>query len=157
MQIGYVKQKEITVKDGDQQRVTKYFEMNIRPIFGTSAKFTMSKNKSENENAPAYNIYAHNEKGWINRKQKVGALWMQQHDGQDFMAGHIETPMVATGKLNISLWKSKPLYDNEVVDWMYDVNWKAYNPNAAKAGEAGGTTPNYETPDIDIDEDEIPF
>jgi|GEM_PF-5811713 len=158
MQIGYVKQKEITVKDGDQQRVTKYFEMNIRPIFGVSAKFTMSKNNSDNENAPAYNIFAHSEKNSIGRKQKVGALWMQEYQGEAFMAGHIETPMVATGKLNISLWKSKPIYEGEFVDWMYDVNWKPYNPNTEKTTTETGQVPvTYMTPGIDISEDEIPF
>ncbi len=159
MQIGYVKQKEFITKDGNgEKKVNKYFEMSIRPIFGASAKFTMSKNKSDNENAPAFNIYAHSEKGSISRKQKVGALWMREHEGETFMSGHIETPMITTGKLQISLWKAKPLFDNEVVDWMYDVNWKPYNPDVAKATEGANTTqPSYETPDIDIDEDEMPF
>jgi uncharacterized protein (DUF736 family) len=159
MQIGYVKQKEfITRDDNGGKKVNKYFEMSIRPVFGMSAKFTMSKNNSDNENAPAYNLYAHSEKGSISRKQKVGALWIREYEGETFMSGHIETPMMATGKLQISLWRAKSLFENEVVDWIYDVNWKPYNPDTTTSSDGTSTAqPGYEVPDVDIDEDEIPF
>jgi len=161
MQIGFVRKKEFVVRDENGERKTQsYLEMSIRAIFGVSAKFTISKNNSESENAPEYNIFAHNEKGWIGRKQKVGALWMKEFEGEKFMSGHIETPFVPGGKLQISLWRAKPLYDGEKVDWLYDVNWKAYNPNR---DESEKDAPGYEVSvvqprqsEIDID-DEILF
>lgn len=157
MQIGFVRQNAIKVKEGEGQKEVKYLEMFLRPMFGNVQGFTLSKNTSDAENAPAYNIYAHNASGWIGRKMKVGALWMRETEqGEKFMSGNIETPLVANGRMSISVWKAKPLFEGEKVDWAYDVSWNPYEdkkddtsvprvPNAATASQSGD------------DDDEIPF
>lgn len=155
MQVGFVRQQSMVVQRGEDRQEVKYLEMHVKPVFGVAMRFTLSRNKSENAEAPAYNIYAQNEKGWIKRKMKVGALWMRRTDeGEDFMSGHIETPLVDGGKMNISLWKAKPLFENEEVDWLYDVSWKPYAPK--KDDEK--TTSTHAAPAVDVSsDDELPF
>jgi len=159
MQIGYAQKREMVVQQDDESRKVSYYEMNIRVLFGKSEKFTLSRNKSEHENAPYFNIYAYNQKGWINRKLKAGALWLKTTDeGTQFLAGHIETPMVAGGKMQISLWRAKPLYDSENVDWEYDVVWKPYTPPKDDQPRDIPVTIVHKSEDIDVGEDdEIPF
>lgn len=165
MQIGYVEKKEMAVQESDGEIIKKsYYEMNIRMLFGTIERFTLSRNKSDKQNAPYFNIYAHNPKGWTARKLKAGGLWLKSlPDGTKFLSGAIETPMVDRGKLQISLWNAKPMYDGEDVAWEYDVVWKPYNPS-----EEEQTQPNKMPPapkvkvmpagsDIDISDEEIPF
>lgn len=159
MQIGFVKKREIALRgeEGETKRVS-YYEMTIKPVFGASAKFTLNKNKSDKENAPLYNIYAHNERGWINRKMKVGALWIRETDeGKSFMSGMVETPLVGDGKLYISLWRAEAMYKGEVVDWEYDVVWKPYTPPKDEEQSPRKVPVEIVTPSINIDEDEIPF
>lgn len=155
MQVGFVRQQSMVVQRGEERQEVKYLEMHVKPVFGVAMRFTLSRNKSENENAPAYNIYAQNEKGWIKRKMKAGALWMRQtEEGEDFMSGHIETPLCDGGKMQVALWKAKPLYENEEVDWLYDVSWKPYVPKQ----EDVGVTPSYAPPSVSVDDEEpIPF
>ncbi len=159
MQIGFVRKKEFISRDESGEKKTQsYLEMSIRPLFCVSAKFTISKNGSDHENAPEYNIFAHSEKGWIKRKQKVGALWLREYEGEKFMTGYVETPLVQSGKLSISLWRAKPVFDDEEVDWLYDVNWKPYNPQTeASKNEVEVSVVYPKQQQIDIDEDEIPF
>ena len=161
MQIGYAQKREMAVQQDGESKKISYYEMNIRTLFGTTEKFTLSRNKSDNENAPYFNIYAYNNKGWIKRKLKAGALWLKStDDGTQFMAGHIETPLVDGGKMQISLWRAKPLFEGESVDWEYDVVWKPYTP--PKEDQQPVST-QREIPvtvmptDITINEDEIPF
>lgn len=156
MQIGYVKRLEIAVKEGNETVKKKYYEMSIAPLFGNSQNFTLSRSKSENVNAPYFNIYAHNQKGWIKRKMKVGSLWLAKtDDGIDFMSGYIETPVVFGGRMNISLWKAKPNYEGEEVNWEYDVRWKPYDPN--KETKETKAAPSVPVIEVDADDEEIPF
>ena len=159
MQIGFVKKREIALRgeEGEAKRVS-YYEMTLKPLFGASVKFTLNKNKSDKENAPLYNIYAHNERGWVSRKMKVGALWLKETDeGESFMSGMIETPLVDGGKLYISLWRAEAMYKGEVVDWEYDVVWKPYTPPKDEDQTQRTVPVEIVTPSINIDEDEIPF
>lgn len=150
MQVGFVRQQSMVVQRGEERQEVKYLEMHVKPVFGGTMRFTLSKNKSENTEAPAFNIYAQNEKGWIKRKMKVGALWLRKtEEGEDFMSGHIETPLVESGRMNIAVWKAKPLFEGEEVDWLYDVSWKPYAPKKEEEEAAPKHT--------SLSDDEIPF
>ena len=158
MQIGFVRENKMVVVQNDERKEVKYLEMFIKPALGVVASFTLSKNKSENSSAPAYNLYAHSEKGWISRKSKVGALWMKQtEEGETFMNGHIESPLFEGGRLQISVWKAKAMYEGEVIDWLYDVSWKHYETKNESNGNVPGTVVYPKGNDIEISEDEIPF
>ena len=162
MQIGYVRENKMVVVQNDERKEVKYLEMFIKPALGVVAGFTLSKNKSENSSAPSYNIYAHSEKGWIGRKAKVGAFWLKTTpEGESFMSGHIESPLFEGGKLQISLWKARPMYEGEVVDWLYDVSWKPYEAKNEGDGKEKSSVPvSVVYPDgtsIEINDDEIPF
>jgi uncharacterized protein (DUF736 family) len=157
MQIGFVRQNARKVKENGEQKEVKYLEMFLRPMFGMVQGFTLSKSTSDAENAPAYNIYAHNTQGWIGRKAKVGALWMREtEEGDKFMSGNIETPLVANGRMSISVWKAKPLFEGENVDWAYDVSWNPYDDK--KDDTSVPRVPNATTPSHSSDDDdEMPF
>lgn len=157
MQIGFVRQNVMKIKKDGEQKEVRYLEMFLRPMFGNVQGFTLSKSTSDAENAPAYNIYAHNTQGWISRKARVGALWMREtEEGEKFMSGNIETPLVANGRMSISVWKAKPLFEGENVDWVYDVSWNPYDEkkdDTSVPRVPTATTASQQS----ADDDEMPF
>lgn len=134
--------------------------------------YTCSQNKKkQNDNEPDWIInYSFNKKGEKYRRSRVGAIWDKIKDNLSYKTGHIETPLFPTGRLNFSMFKSKPLdgEDPEKVTWAYDVVWSHYDPtNKNTTNDSNGEyqqVPQYDTapsqdniPQIDVDEDEIPF
>jgi uncharacterized protein (DUF736 family) len=167
MNIGNVSQKSFTVGSGENQKVQKFLELIIRPPFMESATFTITQNKKkQNDNEPDFNIfYSYNRRGEKFRRVKAGAIWNKTKGDLEYKTGHIETPLMPNGKLNITLFKAKQLEGETVAPtWIYDVVWSFYkaeddsnnsssNYNAPAYHSESTNTP----PEIDIDEGEIPF
>ena len=149
MNIGTIKRKSYKDKP--------YFELSINMAFMPKATFTVRANEDkQNDNAPDFHIYYK-----LERKTRVGAIWNKVTDaGMEYKQGHIETPFAQNGKLEIAIFASKKL-DNEDVapTWTHDVVWSAPRP----ASQDNNQTQNTQAPTqnsvtvIDIDEDEIPF
>jgi uncharacterized protein (DUF736 family) len=168
MNIGNVTKKSFNVGTGADAKVQKYLEMIVRPPFMESATFTISQNKKkENDNAPDWNIfYSYNRRGDKFRRAKVGAIWDKTKDDLQYKTGHIETPLMPNGRLNITLFKAKQLEGETVAPtWAYDVVWTFYkadddndsNTSSNYNAPAYHDAPTSNIPEIDIDTDEIPF
>lgn len=127
MQIGFIKQESMSVKDkgAEESRVVKWLECSFRiaGIRSFSAKMTPNKRK-EKPNQPDYIIYlrANVNKGDTFRDIAIGSLWLGEKviDGvnKKFMTGSLE---VAFNKVSIAVWKAEPRFDGEVVNYLYDI------------------------------------
>jgi len=127
MQIGFIKQESMSVKDkgATESKVVKWLECSFRiaGIRPFSAKFTPNKRK-EKPNQPDYIIYlrANVNKGDTFRDIAIGSLWLGEKviDGvnKKFMTGSLE---VAFTKVSIAVWKAEPRFDGEVVNYLYDI------------------------------------
>jgi uncharacterized protein (DUF736 family) len=151
MQIGFVEKRELVVS-GEKK---SWFEMIIKAPFVREFSMKMSKNENKkNEKSPDYFLYYRTnvKKGENYRDTNVGGLWLKiSNDGKtQFMSGHIETPMVGDGRINIALFKAKPNYDNEKVDWMYDVVWNIKKEDDKDDEKVYDKADNQA---VDIDED----
>jgi hypothetical protein len=175
MQIGFIKQESMSVKDNKEaeSRVVKWLECNFRiaGIRPFSAKMTPNKRK-EKPNQPDYIIYlrANINKGDSFRDIAIGSLWMGEKviDGvnKKFMTGSLE---VAFNKVAIAVWKAEPRFDGEVINYLYDIKTmedKRENDQGYQAGYQEDHSSydqqpqNYnqapQHPQVQ-DEDEIPF
>jgi uncharacterized protein (DUF736 family) len=168
MKIGHICRKEF--KQGD--KIVKYLEMIVRAPMMESATFTIAQNtEKQKENAPDFNIfYSINRKGDKYPSALVGALWNKVSDrGVEYKNGYIETPAVAGGKMNISVFNAIAK-ENQEITWSHDVLWSApktqneapsydggYAPAPVRPVVVHETIPADALPVIDINEDEIPF
>lgn len=164
MKIGHISKR--SYKAGEETK--SYLEMIVRPPMMESATFTVSSNDKKNPNEPDFNIwYSFNRKGERYPSTKVGALWNKESDsGVKYKNGSIECPAVPGGKLSISIFEAK-VKEGESIDWSHDVLWsppRAQSDNGySDGGYAAPYTPPpvvYEKsamPDVEINEDEIPF
>lgn len=174
MNIGVLNQQSFIQGKGENRQEIKYLELLIRPPFMPSATFTVSQNKNkQNDNEPDWIInYSFNRKGENYRRARVGAIWNKIKDDFEYKTGHIESPIFPNGRLNFSMFKAKVLEgeDPASVTWKYDVVWTHYDPSKSNTNDTNGEysqAPQYDTtptgvsqaniPQIDIDEDEIPF
>jgi len=177
MQIGFVRQESISVKDKNEaeSKVVKWLECHFRiaGIRPFSAKMTPNKRK-EKPNQPDFIIYL---RANINKKDSfrdiaIGSLWLGEKviDGvnKKFMTGSLE---VAFTKVSIAVWKAEPRFDGEVINYLYDIK----TMEDKRAGEQDYQNNDYDeysqtpvvyeqppvqhqqVPQIDINEDEIPF
>jgi len=181
MQIGFIRQESISVKDKGEaeSKVVKWMECHFRiaGIRPFSAKMTINKRK-EKPNQPDYIIYL---RANVNKKDSfrdiaIGSLWLGEKliDGvmKKFMTGSLE---VAFTKVAIAVWKAEPRFDGEVINYLYDIKTmedKRDNDQGYQGGYQEDYTnqaPVYEQPqqqhnqqqapiqtNVD-DEDEIPF
>lgn len=171
MQIGFIKQESMSVKDNAaaESKVVKWLECHFRiaGIRPFSAKMTPNKRK-EKPNQPDYIIYlrANINKGDSFRDIAIGSLWLGEKviDGvnRKFMTGSLE---VAFQKVNIAVWKAEPRFDGEVINYLYDIRTMEdrQQQNNQSYQEDNYDYSSYqqpaqdEVPAIDYDEDEIPF
>jgi uncharacterized protein (DUF736 family) len=167
MNIGVVNHKKFKVGTGADAKQVPYLEMIVRPPLMESATFTITPNKNkQNDNEPDFHInFSFNRKNENYRRARAGAIWNKTKGELEYKTGHIDTPMMPNGRLNITLFKAKQLEGETVAPtWAYDVVWTYY-----KADEDSNDTSSYNntpvynseptnnTPVIDVDEDEIPF
>lgn len=127
MQIGFIKQESMSVKDNSsaEKKVIKWLECSFRigGIRPFSAKMTPNKRK-EKPNQPDFIIYlrANVNKGDTFRDIAIGSLWLGEKviDGvnKKFMTGSLE---VAFNKVSIAVWKAQPRFEGEVVNYLYDI------------------------------------
>ncbi len=165
MQIGFIRQEQMSVKDGDEPRVVKwlecYFRMaGVRPF---SAKMSVNKNKSEPKH-PDYIIYmrANVNKGDSFRDIAIGSLWLgeKEIDGvvKKFMTGQIE---VAFQKAAIAVWRAEARYEGEEVKYLYDIKTmknRREDDDKDEDERAGAETGNVEVVYENRDDgEEIPF
>jgi uncharacterized protein (DUF736 family) len=168
MNIGVVNQKKYTVGKGEDAKTIPYLELIVRPPFMESGTFTISQNKNkQNDNEPDWIIYhSFNRRGENYRRSRAGAIWNKTKDDLEYKTGHIDTPVMPNGRLNFTLFKAKPLENEDPakITWAYDVVWNYYDPNKDENNTSSyHDTPAYheepttKVPEINIDEDEIPF
>jgi len=180
MQIGFIKQESMSVKDKDtkESKVIKWLECHFRiaGIRPFSAKMTPNKRK-EKPNQPDFIIYLRSNinKGDSFRDIAIGSLWLGEKviDGvlKKFMTGTLE---VAFTKVSIAVWKAEPRFDGEVVNYLYDIktmqdtqdnNNQGYQDDYANSQQtpASYQAPQQQqsyqqpAPQKDEDGDEIPF
>ncbi len=175
MNIGVTNAKSFKVDDGNGGKKDKsYLEMSIRPPFMESATFTITTNANkENDNAPDFFInYSFNRRGENYPRARVGALWNKTSKDGDttYIGGHIESPLFATGKMYISIFKAKAFDNSPPPKHRHDVVWspplaqnndtdysqhsqepQTYQAPANQAQKQEGV------PIVEIEEDEIPF
>ncbi len=167
MTVGYVQQKEM--KKGEEVR--RWFEMSIRVPFGTCT-LTMTKRKPKDgdaENAPDFDLFfSPNRKGETFDRMKVGSLWMKISEKQNkYLSGYIESPFITNGKMYISVVSYIHQEGMPVQPILYNVLWSApqtsgqnsnYQPDDNQRGSSDTQqTTSANIPEIDINEDEIPF
>lgn len=165
MKIGFIRFDSMQIKDAQAQngkRTVKwleaYFRMaGVRPF---TAKLSKNKNKETNADAPDYNIYLRGNvnKGDSFRDISIGALWIGtgvfDNVEQTFMTGYVESPVF--GRLPISVWRAKPLYENEKLEFLYEISIMKDRQND-QGRETSSNTQANKIPEIDISDDEIPF
>ena len=146
MNIGVITQNSRTVKKDGEDVQQQWLEMAIRPPFMSSATFSVHPNNKTKDNEPDYNIwYNFSRKGENYRGTKVGSLWKKKSkDGKtEYFSGHIENPIVANGKMYITVFKAKPMGNEkaEDINWIYDVIWQPYQANNNNNQSNGYTPP----------------
>ena len=125
MQIGFIRREQLKIKKADKEELIKWYECyfriaGVRPF---SAKLSPNKNKTESKH-PDYIIYQRGNvnKGDTFRDIPIGSLWMGEKviDGElkKFMTGTIE---VAFRKLSIAVWRAEKRFENEVIEYAYDI------------------------------------
>jgi len=172
MKIGFIRQEMMKIKkqDGSVEDV-KWLECYIRMAGVRPFNIKMAKNKTQDttKKQPDYNLYMRTNvnKNDTFRDIPVGALWMGSAmiDGEQktFMTGYIESPLF--GRLNIAVWKAQPLYEGEQMGFLYEI--KTMEDKKAQDQEDRYQAPTYDMPqapiqngsipEIEIDNDEIPF
>jgi uncharacterized protein (DUF736 family) len=120
----------------------KYLEMQIHMAFMRPSKFRLSVNKNAVANQPTYTIYLqpdHPKKGERYITHAVGALWIKRsRDGVDYMSGYIESSALASGKLDIVIYKTK----DQEADHIYDVV-KSNPDNRNRDNNTTGQGPDF--------------
>lgn len=160
MNAGYLKKITTTI-DGNEKSFTAG---GIILPFLPKLDITLQKNKKEDkkESAPDFFIYMNKPKGWNGAKSRIGALWLEKIDkqdsprcGEDYMRGHIETPMANGDKLYIAVFKAMPSFEGEKIERDYDILW---SPAQRKANDDNATqTETYIPEDYENDDEPIPF
>ena len=161
MTIGYITKEKIETKDGAKS----YLQMTVRVPFG-SFTATISKNKNDKQGTPDYDIwFSPNRKGETFDRMKIGALWLKTSaQGNQYLSGNIESPLINTGKMWISVVKfNRQEFSKAPDNVIYSVLW---SPNKKESntrdyqpqGEYGSETPPP-APEIivNVDSDEVPF
>ena len=171
--IGNVRMEKASFKDENgQDKEVKWLECYIMApgMVPFSVKMSENKNK-QNENSPDYFLYKRNKfnKNVSFRESKIGSLWIKQREVEDgyekFMAGMM---LLGTEEVSIMVFKAKPLYEGEKLNYLYDVviipNDDFKNEKNNETDYSSGESVGYETQmeyphadSIDIDEEEIPF
>lgn len=181
MQIGFIRQESMSVKDKNkaESEVVKWLECHFRiaGIRPFSAKMTQNKRK-EKPNQPDFIIYL---RANVNKKDSfrdiaIGSLWLGEKliDGvmKKFMTGTLE---VAFTKVSIAVWKAEPRFEGEVINYLYDIKTmedKRDNDQGYQGGYQEDYTsqapvydqqqlqhyqPQQQNYQVVEDEDEIPF
>jgi hypothetical protein len=175
--IGFIRMEKATVQEGGNSKEVKWMEVYFMiPGF---ERFTakLSKNNNKNgENSPDYYLYrrAKFNKNVSFRDYKIGTLWLKEKDvngsKEKYMTGRM---ILGTQEVSIGVFKAKPLYEGEQVNYLYDVVLFPDNEKQNTYSDSNDNTyhetveppvqnnqyVNNETtlPTVEIDEEEIPF
>jgi uncharacterized protein (DUF736 family) len=162
MQIGFVQRKTYPYTDSDGiPTVAHWLEMTIRIPGLTEMKFKLTKGKQEQGKKMPDTVlfYRMNQrKGEKYRDVQAGALWQSvSTDGKtNYLSGYIESPALPSSRIRIALFKATPRFENESVQWEYDVVW---SNKEAKQAQTQQQEPYYEDNLLptDLYDDEVPF
>ena len=151
MNVGYFKHKTVKDQNGVEQKFIGGM-INIpfmRPI-ECSLIITPPEELAGNQKAPIYKIALYKPKGWEVSRQIIGGIWSAvSKDGKvNYFKGHIETPLVAGGRVYIALFEPKE--DNGL---MFEVTWSAPKSNTS----AYVPTASNEDASYYADDDAIPY
>lgn len=160
MLVGYLKKRTLEIKEGGEK---KYIAGSLLFPLAPRLDITLSKNNSDNQDAPAFYIMANKPKGWNGGKQRIGALWLDtvanpasSRDGETYMRGHIETPLVPQERIYVAVFAAKASFEGETVERDYDVLWSPM-PKKKEDDQDQPAQHSNGLPTVDIDDDEIPF
>lgn len=135
MQIGFVEQRQMAVgkDENDQPEIAQWLEMVIKaPGLREFSLKLQAVQPEQGKRMPAFKLFhrSNTRKNEKYRDLNCGALWHEVSSDQQtqYLSGHIESPVIPGGKLRIALFQSKPLYEGEQVNWIYDVIWSPEKP-----------------------------
>jgi uncharacterized protein (DUF736 family) len=115
--------------------------------FLRAEKFVLVKLEKTKDRSPDYAVHLGSAEG-----QRIGAVWKEtpRGGGDPYLAGHVESPAFATGRLRFAIFSAKDDSRKGQLDmvWNADRDQPAARPAAAAADSA---------PTADPDGDEIPF
>lgn len=110
-------------------------------------KLALNPNRSDNERAPAYDIYAlAKSRAWV----KVGALWTKEtrESGEEFLQGHIDDPSMEQ-RLNIACFRRD--------DGSYAIAWSRPRNRGDRGLPVSNGPDGGDTNDADAGEPDLPF
>lgn len=158
MNVGYFKNQTFKAQDGKEAKFIGGM-INIpflRPI-ECGLIPTPDDELAKNQNAPIYKIVLFKPKNYEGARQIIGGIWNAvSNDGKtNYFRGHIETPLVAGGRVYLALFTPK-----EPNGLMFEATWSAPKKNNNSYTPQANTTIDD---DVDIDADKydndetIPF
>ena len=181
MTIGHIWRKVIAEATQTAPRKTALILDIAAPLLGRTSLTVSANNEKTNANEPDYLLwYNPNPRGSSRYKSvRVGALWNKSSSsGRDYKSGHIELPAVQGGKLYIAVFTAQQKDGQPPLQYTHDVVWSPPQqrtetdqyavPAEMTHTQANGPQVVYEKvqthapaqtpqPQIDIDEEEIPF
>ena len=177
MKIGHIRREK-----GKDDKTWLVMDLAI-PLAGrTRLTVSLNRSKQTGSNQPDYHLwYNMNARGQSDYKSaRVGSLWNKRsRDGAtEYKDGYIEHPFAPGGRMQIAVFAAKP-QDGETLSYTHEITWNPPRGAASGGGYDGGyaepaytppqppqtqspqqASPNphpQELPEIDINEDEIPF
>jgi hypothetical protein len=169
MKIGFIRQEKMAIKTENGTKEVKWLECHMR-IAGLRAfnlKMLAYDKKDQSKKEPDYTLLLRSNvnKGDKFRDIPIGALWIGSAiiDGVEkkFMTGYIESIALPLGRVNIAVWKAEPLWEGDNPQYLYDIKTmedrQAQTPTNDDVPTYDMPQQDHNTPNITIDEDEIPF
>ena len=156
MNVGYFKNQTFKGQDGKEINFIGGM-INIpflRPI-ECSLIPTPDDELVKNQNAPIYKIVLFKPKNYEGARQVIGGIWaaISKDGNTSYFKGHIETPLVAGGRIYLALFSPK-----EPNGLMFEATWSAPKKDNNSYTPQPSTTIDD---DVDVsqycDSDGIPF
>ena len=151
MNVGYFKHKTVKDQNGAEQKfIGGMINIQFMGAVKCSLVVTSEEEVAGNQKAPIYKIAQYKPKGWEGSRQFIGGIWSAvSKDGKvNYFKGHIETPLVAGGRVYIALFEPKE--DNGL---LFEVTWSAPKSNTS----AYVPTASSEDASYYADDDAMPY
>jgi len=163
--IGFVRDEEMEVKNGEDKKIVKWLECHFRIAGLRPFKAKLSKNKNPQGNkSPDFYIYmrANINKGDTFRDIRIGSLWLKNKIDEEtktatqYMTGFLE---VGFKQVSILIQKPTPYFENEKIGFRYEIIAFNDDKKTQNNNEYENSYNEYNTEtqfDVPSDED-IPF
>jgi uncharacterized protein (DUF736 family) len=125
----------MTISTG-QKNESGHLEFNAVSLpFLRAEKFVLVKLEKTKDRSPDYAVHLGSAEG-----QRIGAVWKEtpRGGGDPYLAGHVESPAFATGRLRFAIFSAKDDSRKGQLDmvWNADRDQPAAKPAAAAADSA---------------------